>query len=380
MSQATTQRGGRQPVPTKQELATATPESRVKEYILARGNELTSMLGGDKDRFKRLAAIAVNAWRKLDDARKQGDAEINTYSLMEAIAFSAMLGLDAGSDQVYLVPYKGKIQPIISPRGLMDLAYGSELVIAVEARCVLQGDAFDYDNGTESFIKHKKGTSRPRTNKDRAEVVTHAYAFMRIVRGSREATIQEVLPKDDIEFYRSFSQARSGPWFDNYEGMARKTALKRLFPNGPRAPMLELALHEDSHGVFMPPADWRERLERAIGPAQKAPALEQDRRINGGVGEHPPEVHARAAENNSESAGSATVVDALTVDELKKIDAMQADTVGSPITAPEKGKQFVFSVRSIQGWPAARIDLAVKEAQQRLADAEEEAQRMGGGD
>lgn len=376
---------GRQPVPTKQELAAMTPEKRLKDTILGRARELTSMLGGDDDRFKRLAAVAVHAWRKMDAARSN-NAEIDTYSLMEAIAFSAMLGLDAGSDQVYLVPYAGKVTPIISPRGLTDLAYGSELVIAVESQCVLQGDMFDYDNGTNSFIKHKKGAARPRTNKERMELVTHAYSFMRVVRGPHEGIVQEVLTKDDIEFYRSFSKARSGPWFDNYEGMGRKTSLKRMFPKGPRAPMLLLALHEDDRGAFAPPQDWRERVEKAIGPAPKLPQLEQERRVNGnGGGEPVPEVVGRDdagpwVEGHDTMANKFQPADdGLTPDELKKVDAIQADTVGRPITAPEKAKTFLSSIRMLK-WAPERIDIAIAEAQERVTVAAREAEKMGGGD
>lgn len=372
-------RGGRQPVPTKQELAAMTPERKVLDSVMGRARELTNILGGDEDRFRRMAAVAVSAWRRLDDARKDNDAEIDTYTLMEAIAFSAMLGLDAGSDQVYLVPYKGRVSPIISPRGLTDLSYGSDLVIGVESRCVLQGDVFDYDNGTGGFIKHKKGTARPRTNKERMELLTHAYSFMRIVRGAHEATIHEVLTKDDIEFYRSFSKATKGPWFDNYEGMSRKTALKRMFPNGPRAPMLVLAMHEDDHGAFVAPPDWREKVAKAIGPAPTA-HLDQGKAGNGAV----PEVgHAEPAWSEQEAGRMASKVrppvQPLSGDELKKISAIQAETVGLPVTAPEKAGRFIASVRML-AWPAERVELAIAEADQRLADAEEEARRMGGGD
>ena len=61
---------------------------------------------------------------------------------------------------------------------------------------------------------------------------------------------------------RSFSQAKNGPWFDNYEGMARKTAIKRVLEYVPRAPMLAAAMRETSEGTYEIPDDIMELLRR----------------------------------------------------------------------------------------------------------------------
>lgn len=173
----------------------------------------------------------------------------------ESIAETALaclhLGLEFG-DQAYAVPHGGRAGLIVGPRGLIALAYRSGFVKSIEARSVFAGDFFEYELGDRPFIKHRKATQGRRPErKDQIQArITHTYV---VIETTTEGIIREVLTAEDIAFYRGFSKATNGPWFDNFEGMARKTAIKRGLEFVPRSPLLAAALREnDEGGVQIP--------------------------------------------------------------------------------------------------------------------------------
>lgn len=193
----------------------------------------------------RLIVVAMNAFIKMGSP-----TNVDLYTIRDAVIWAAQLGLEAGTDQAYLVPYGSKVQLIIGPRGLIDCALRHPSVQNVQAGTAMRGDYFDYDLGDSGYIKFRKGDQRNVVQNDRAAVVTHSYAYCKTMNGG---VSRSVLTRSDIEFRRSFSKAKHGPWFDNYEGMARKSAIKAGAPDWPRDPLLSLALHEDDEGAYAPP-------------------------------------------------------------------------------------------------------------------------------
>jgi recombination protein RecT len=188
------------------------------------------------------------------------------------------LGLEIG-DQAYAVPHGGRAGLIVGPRGLIALAYRSGFVKSIEARSVFRGDEFEYELGDKPFIRHRKATEgrRPPKNADVAKFVTHAYV---VIETKTDGVIREVLTAEDLAFYRSFSKANNGPWFDNFEGMARKTAIKRGLEFVPRSPLLASALRETERGTYEIPDDvMAAALARAKGDEEQpgtAPAQPTD--------------------------------------------------------------------------------------------------------
>ena len=186
----------------------------------------------------RLLFVASNAYTKMLATSRE---VVDPRSVMECVVAAAQLGLEAGTDEAYLVPYKGVAQLIVGPQGLIQLAYRSQQIRMVVADVARENDDFDYDLGHPGFIRHKKAP------KNRGEIA-YAYAFFETVAGG---VVRKVLTAEDVEGYRKLSKATSdkSPWFTNFEGMARKTALKRLLSFAPRSKRLSLALAEDDHGA-----------------------------------------------------------------------------------------------------------------------------------
>ena len=80
-----------------------------------------------------------------------------------------------------------------------------------------------------------------------------------------------MLTAEDLGYYRGFSKASVGPWFDNYEGMARKTALKRVLEFVPRTALLSAALHESEEGTYEIPEEILAAVKRGQEAAREEP-------------------------------------------------------------------------------------------------------------
>lgn len=200
---------------------------------------------------ERIMVIAVLAYQAMLANVRENGTPPDIYSTIDSVVKMAQLGLVAGTDQAYLVPYKGKVQAIIGPRGLIDLSLRHPKMRACKAEAVLEGDIFDHDLGNDT-ITHKVGRGRSSVQSERAESLQWVWAKYTMTNGGESV---KVLTREDVEFYRSFSAAKNapdGPWVKNYEGMARKTALKRLLAYAPRDAFLSLALIEDDAGTYAP--------------------------------------------------------------------------------------------------------------------------------
>lgn len=154
--------------------------------------------------------------------------ECTENSMVGALLHAAQLGLDVGSvlGQAYLIPFRnhGRLEVSLIPgyKGLVKLAYQSGEVGAIRARVVYAKDKFSYGYGLDEYLEHV-----PYRGADRGPMVA-VYAVARI-KGVNEAQFV-VLERHEVEEIRDkFSKrAKSGPWVDDFEEMAKKSAIRRL--------------------------------------------------------------------------------------------------------------------------------------------------------
>ena len=148
-------------------------------------------------------------------------------SVLTSVIEACQLGLVPNSVQglAYLIPYGNRCQLITGYKGLISLALQSGRLASIWGRIVREGDLFEYEEGTNPFIKHKPVLSTDVG--DTSGIVKGAYAVAKMKGGSD--TQFEFLTLLDIERIkaRSASGAR-GPWKDDYEQMAKKTAVRQL--------------------------------------------------------------------------------------------------------------------------------------------------------
>jgi recombination protein RecT len=167
------------------------------------------------DRMARIATTEVRRVPKL--------LACDAKSLFGAIIQASQLGLEPGGGlgHSYLVPYGKECQLIIGYRGMIDLARRSGQMISLSGEAVFAKDRFEYELGLDPKLKHV-----PSTEAERGPLV-YAYAIAHLVGGGVQFV---VLPRAEVDRIRSRSSASSsGPWKTDYDAMAIKTAIRRLF-------------------------------------------------------------------------------------------------------------------------------------------------------
>lgn len=194
--------------------------------------------GMDSDRMLRIAISAISKNPVLRDC--------TPMSVGLSIIKAAEQGLQVDGWEGHLVPFKNKgrmeCQFIADYKGLVKLAYQSELVVEIHAEVICANDEFDYEKGTETFLRWKPARG------DRGEMLG-AWAGAKM---KGEGFPFVVMWRDEIMQHKAKSPAGKSdfsPW-NTAEGepwMWRKTALRTLCKFLPRSSqLLELLKHDEA--------------------------------------------------------------------------------------------------------------------------------------
>jgi recombination protein RecT len=180
------------------------------------------------DRIARVALTAIS--------RNPNLARCTQESFFGSLLSAAQLGLEVNTPLglAYLIPYKADCQLIIGYQGMIELA--SRANVDVYGDVVREGDLFEYEQGLEQKLVHKPSADEDRDSKP----VTHVYAIGTPQSGRpRFVVLSRVL----VEKFRKRSRsASSGPWVTDWEAMAVKTAVRRLFRWLPKSIELQQAI------------------------------------------------------------------------------------------------------------------------------------------
>lgn len=165
-------------------------------------------------------------------------------SVLGAVMTAAQLGLEFGPlGHAYLVPYAGKATLIVGYRGMIDLARRSGQLRSIVARAVHERDEFDYAYGTEEWLRHRPALG------DRGKVVAY-YGVAILADGGQ---VIHVMSPDDVEQFRKRSATQkatpSGPWTTDYDAMACKTVIRRMFPWLPTSVEAAQAIESDEQVI-----------------------------------------------------------------------------------------------------------------------------------
>jgi recombination protein RecT len=195
------------------------------------------------DRLIRIATTELRKNPKL--------ALCTPQSFLGAVIQCAQLGLEPGSalGHVYLVPFKRNFKRgnewfsemittvIVGYRGMIDLARRSGQIESIEAWPVYLGDRFECLLGLEPSLVHAPDWENPnRTNPDMLRFV---YAVARLKDGGRQFA---VMSRAEVEMIRnrtfdknktSADDRAKSPWATDFEQMALKTVIRRLFKHLP---------------------------------------------------------------------------------------------------------------------------------------------------
>ncbi len=175
----------------------------------------------------RMARVALTALR----TNKQF-AECTPQSLLACIMQASQLGLEVNTPlgHAYLIPRKNKgtmeCTLLIGYQGLIELARRSGQVRALWAFPVYEGDVFKVAYGLKPNVEHE-----PKFELARAPgSLRYVYAAAKLA--DTDDPVFVVLTRAEIEGYRKRGASGRGittPWDSDYEAMALKTAVRRLY-------------------------------------------------------------------------------------------------------------------------------------------------------
>jgi len=157
-------------------------------------------------------------------------------SLINGMIEISMLGLDLGRT-AHLVPFKREAVVITDYKGMIELAHRSGQINSFPFKSVYENDTFDYQEGTDRWIKHKPA-------KDKRGKLVAAYAVANFKHGGFDFEV--VLPVDIEAIKKVAPGARSNdsPWNnpDQEWSMWCKSAVRRLSKRIPQSPELARAM------------------------------------------------------------------------------------------------------------------------------------------
>lgn len=168
-------------------------------------------------------------------------------SFLGAVMRAAQLGLVAGPlGLAYFIPYENRkrgiteAQLIVGYQGLIELIRRSGSLSTIDAEVVFEGDHFEFEKGTEGKLVHRPDWKSDKRSKETAICV---YAFAKLKDGGWQAV---VLPVAEVEAIRARSRAgNSGPWVTDWNEMAKKTAIRRLYKFLPKTVEVSEALRQE---------------------------------------------------------------------------------------------------------------------------------------
>lgn len=173
---------------------------------------------------ERLARIALTELRK-NPALSRCTVPSVLGSLMQA----ATLGLEPGVlGQAYLIPYRNECQLVPGWQGIVDLVSRAGRA-AVWTGAVYEGDLFEYQLGSEPFVRHQP------QGEDAPDKLTHVYAVGSI--NGVQGRIVEVWPVKKITRHRDrFNKVGQRHYsYEHFEMYGRKVALLQVLKYIPKS-------------------------------------------------------------------------------------------------------------------------------------------------
>jgi len=146
-------------------------------------------------------------------------------TIASCIVQASILGLEPGTvlGEAYLIPYGKVCQLIPGYKGLLKLVRNSGELVMVNAQEVRQNDTFDFEDGLDPYLRHKRAPGGP---DERGPVI--AYWAGALLKGGGKQFV--VMTKGEIDAHaRKYSKAYTkGPWKTEFDEMAKKTVLRKL--------------------------------------------------------------------------------------------------------------------------------------------------------
>jgi recombination protein RecT len=187
-------------------------------------------------------------------------AKVPAAQLIAELINCSRLGLEPNVEGGrWLLPFKRKVDgrevfelvPVTDYRGLIDIARRSGEVLAIHADVVREKDKWEFwiDAGGATLVHlHHR-----RSEGERGEILG-AYAIVKLKNGEVQATFVTLAEISSARSRSRGADSKFSPWVNDFEAMAKKTAIRRLYNLLPKTPDISEArevLAEEDRTVEM---------------------------------------------------------------------------------------------------------------------------------
>lgn len=241
----------------KNQIAKAPQQKSIQTLIQESSKELGKALPAHMNP-ERLTRIALTCVRLNPDL-----ALCTPESFLGALFTAAQVGLEPVAGQAHLLPFNNKkkrigkdgreewysikeVQFMIGYPGATALFYRHEKALGLSWGVVHENDEFDYEYGTNSFLRHKPA----KTNRGKAT----DYWVMAEIAGGGKPLFKVMSVEECFEHGKKHSKTwdksknefyKSSPWSTSFDSMALKTVLFQLAKILPKSIELQRALSAD---------------------------------------------------------------------------------------------------------------------------------------
>jgi len=201
---------------------------------------------------ERVARIALTCIRLNPEL-----ANCTPESFLGSLFVLAQIGIEPIAGRAYLLPFNNKkkignewktakeVQAIIGYKGLIELFYRNDAALSIDTQTVYANDDFNYEYGTDSFLKHKP------TMNERGDVIGY-YAVAKMRGG---ASVFKYMSKDECMSHgrnhsKTFNNktdkfSEYSPWTKEPDAMCKKTVLIQLSKLLPLSVEIQRAISVD---------------------------------------------------------------------------------------------------------------------------------------
>lgn len=240
-------------IETMKAALTAQPEPQTIQALIEKSAKELGKALPEHMRPERLVRIALTCLRLNPELGRCTQA-----SLLGSLFTAAQIGIEPVAGRAYLLPFNNnKKQPdgswksikeaqfVLGYKGLAELFYRHEKAVELTWSDVCANDEFEYQYGTDAYLKHKPAL------KMRGETVAF-YVVAKLQNGGRPF---RVMSKDDCMAHgRKHSKTydkktgefySSSPWATNPDAMCLKTVLIQLAKLLPLSVEVQRAIEAD---------------------------------------------------------------------------------------------------------------------------------------
>lgn len=247
-----------------------------KVFVEAQQEAFELALSTDKLTFAQESHYVMQSLQK--NQYLMSIAQKDTAQFQAAILNIAAIGISLNplKKHAYLVPRDGCVCLDVSYMGMIHVATESGGIDFLEAHAVYESDKFELHG-----VGDKPTHNRNPFCKNRGEIV----GFYSVVKLKNGDYLVEVMSADEVNYVRDkYSQSykshinsngrKKSPWVDHYEGMGRKTVIRRhskTWPSALRTERVEALISNDEQDYYIP--DSNEEIDITPAPQEKLQEL-----------------------------------------------------------------------------------------------------------